>query len=963
MLVLLLPAALAGVTLGVLLGDLAVSAALSLEFAGLATSLVLLAAGRQLCRSRGSVTRALALVPILFVGMAAGTLRESAAALPTEPGTVAALATSRTAQIQISGTLLDDPRPREDRQQVVLEAVSADGRHVRGRLLAWLPRALDVATGDRVAFRAKLEEPHDFDGFAYRAFLARQGIGAIARTFKATVVTHAQAKLAAAAAHLRSILVDGLNTIVPEPEASLGAGILLGVRTSIDPGVSAAFSTAGLTHVVAISGWNIAIVVALVARMLDPLRRRAVGRLLVEPMTAAAVGGYVILVGSSPSVIRAALMAGALMLGRRAGSRAHAASALMLAAVGMLLVAPPVLWDVGFQLSLLATAGLIAFGAGIEQRMQGWPGWLREPVALTTAAQLATLPVVLANFERVSLVAPFANVVVVPLVPLVMLASAIASLVGVAGGVIQLPLISDAVSWFAAGSAWLGLRLMIVAGSAAAALPLAALPIQAPGWLALAWYSALGLFWHRARGRQSQKPPSTELVPLQPAARPSQARAALGAVMRMSSALLGAFSTPLRGFFAITAILVIITLATLPDGRLHLVVLDVGQGDGILVKTPTGRTMLVDAGPDPDRTLRQLGASLPWWQRTVDVMVLTHPHQDHVGGLPDVLRRFRVGWILDGGRSYPNPSYDRFLALTRIEPGSRYILARAGQRLDLDTRTVFEIWYPSTADAKAPLPADDINNASVVGLLRFGRFGALLTGDAEEPVEQLLESRSVPRRIDVLKVGHHGSHSSTSRQFVAALRPSVGLISVGAGNDYGHPAQVTLRTLRAAGVRVLRTDLDGAIEVQTDGVYWTVSTAGRIVGSGPSRSSEVAGPGDARGSGLRIPWRTPGTPTGSIVRWPFPTRRRLAASWTPDTFPRASSATRRGWRASRARRPGGWGRPGSRCTWASSRPPPSSTTSTSWRRGPERASTGLQAPRSWSRWGSANWGHRWRAIQ
>src|SRR5205823_5442138 len=187
--------------------------------------------------------------------------------------------------------------------------------------------------------------------------------------FDATVVNHQQLGLPGAAARLRGALVDGLTTIVPEPEASLGAGILLGVRTSIDPAVSVAFATAGLTHVVAISGWNIAIVWALVARLFDGMRRRAGGGILVEPITALAIGGYVVLVGSSPSVIRAALMAGALMLGRKAGSRAHAASALMLAALAMVLVAPSVLWDVGFQLSLLATAGLIAFGAPIERRL------------------------------------------------------------------------------------------------------------------------------------------------------------------------------------------------------------------------------------------------------------------------------------------------------------------------------------------------------------------------------------------------------------------------------------------------------------------------------------------------------------------------------------------------------------------------------------------------------------------
>ena len=151
--------------------------------------------------------------------------------------------------------------------------------------------------------------------------------------------------------------------------------------------------------------------------------------------------------------------------------------------------------------------------------MHRLPGWLREPVALTLAAQLATLPVILATFERVSLVAPLANVVVVPLVPLVMLASAVAAAVGVVGTTVQLPFLTDAASWFAGGSAWLGLRLMILAGSGAAAVPLAALPVAAPGWLAVIWYPALVLIWRRANRRSPDEPPGLEPVPLAPAGR------------------------------------------------------------------------------------------------------------------------------------------------------------------------------------------------------------------------------------------------------------------------------------------------------------------------------------------------------------------------------------------------------------------------------------------------------------
>ena len=930
--VLLLPALSGGVALGIFLADVGGGGLIPAELMGFGALLITAWLTRAAPKRRTGAPLVWGLSALVVLGVMVGTFRESQAGLSTGPGTVTALAGAKD-ELVIRGTVLDDPRPREDRQQVVLERVEAGGRPVPGRILAWIPRAIELATGDRVLFRARLEEPQDIDGFAYRAFLARQGIGAIARTFDATVVSHQALGLAAGAAHLRGVLVGGLNTIVPEPEASLGAGILLGVRSSIAPDVSAAFATAGLTHVVAISGWNIAIVGTLVARLLDGLRRRVGGRLLVEPLTALVIGGYVVLVGSSPSVIRAALMAGALMVGRQAGSRAHAASALMLAAMAMMLVAPSVLWDVGFQLSLLATAGLIAFGAPIEQRLKGSPGWLREPVALTLAAQLTTMPVILSTFERISLVAPLANVLVVPLVPLVMLASAVAALVGVAGTAIHLPFFTDAASWFAGGSAWLGLRLMILAGSGAASLPLAAVPVTAPGWLAVIWYPALVLAWRRASRRPPDDPSIAELVPLSSTRRQSRFRRAIAELGARLTRLLNMLARPRGVLVVLTATLAAITVATLPDGRLHLTVMDVGQGDGILVVTPAGRSLLVDAGPDPDQTLRQLGAKMPWWRRSIDVIVLTHPHQDHVGGFPEVLRRFRVATILDSGRPYQNPTYDRFLELSRAEPGASYRLARAGQRLDLDQRTTLEIWYPSTADATRPLLGADINNASIVGLLQVGGFTALLTGDAKAPVEELMARRSLVRPIDILKVGHHGSSSGTAPGFVSQLHPTAGLISVGAGNRYGHPAPITIQTLKAAGVQVLRTDLVGAIAVDTDGASWTVSAGGRVVSGGLAR-------GRVRSSALANPSQTPGAPAGSIAPWRYRTPKRRGGSWRRGGCRPASWSIRRASRGSQGRQPVAWKPPGSRSTWASSRPPPCCMTSTSSRLGAAAASMG-----------------------
>ncbi|HUH16555.1 MAG TPA: ComEC/Rec2 family competence protein, partial [Methylomirabilota bacterium] len=546
--------------------------------------------------------------------------------------------------------------------------------------------------------------------------------------------------------------------------------------------------------------------------------------------------------------------------------------------------------------------GLIWFGATIARRLARWPAWIREPVALTLAAQLTTLPVILVNFERLSLVAPVANVMVVPLVPLVMLCSAVAALAGLLDALVHLPAAGDALTWFAGGTAWLLLRLMIMAGEAAASVPHAAVEVSVPPALAVAWLPIVGLASWALRDPASKD---------QERGDEAEAGAALAMARRVFR--------PLPALGVLLAILLTVTFVSRPDGQLHVTVLDVGQGDAILVEAPDGSAMLVDGGPDPELTLRRLGANLPWFARRIEVMVLTHPHQDHVAGLVEVLGRFRVELLLHAGIGFENSAYDRLLADAATSP-TVVVHARAGQSITLDPSTTVEVLYPAAADAAGPLPDGDINNGSVVLRVRHAGFTALLTGDAEAPVESALVARGLLGPVDLLKVGHHGSHSSTTPGFLSATRPSVAVISSGAGNEYGHPAPETLSAL--AGIAVLRTDLHGDVEIASDGASCRIRTN---AGWSAPRPVHAAGG------------------TGRIGAWPFPTDPPPDACWPRPSCPMASSFTPPAGRASPSRPRGWW--PGRRfpSTTRWSRPLHCCTTSTRSRSGAAAASTASSA--------------------
>lgn len=641
--------------------------------------------------------------------------------------------------------------------------------------------AIDV--GDEVLIRGhfRIGRPAGNPGErSERDALRRRGLVGVvgtARVGGVAVLRPGGWSVRGAIAVVRRRVIDAARRALPPPRDGLLLSLLLGIDGYLPPEVYQQFSRAGLLHLMVVSGAQIAIVAGALA---------AVARLarLPVPVTAVLTGlsvaAFAAMVGWAPSIGRAVIMTAVALGGALLGRERDRGATLAAAALGLLAAHPPVLFDIGFQLSFAATWGLL-FIAPALRRQVAWLGpKLAAATAATLGAQLAVAPLLAAHFQTVPAAGIIANLLALPLIGVL-----------VPAGFALMPLL---VAWPATG-AWL-------------------LGLLRPGLDALLWISARfgSLSW------------AAVATPPVPAAGVVVFYAVLGAVVALAA---GSWR-PLRaqgaavGASAILAVTVWYAAAIRPPSLLTVTVLDVGQGDAILVQSPSGRTALIDGGGEvgAERTgwdvgrMRVVPALRRAGVRRLDVVLLSHPHEDHVGGLPAVVENFPVGLVLDPGVPHPAPSYARLLRI--VEAGRiAYRQAREGVSVDLGSGARLSILYPP--DPAPDLDGDAVHARGVVARLTYGQTAFLLTGDAEGPVERYLLDRGAPLASQVLKVGHHGSRTSTTAEFVDRVRPRVAVISSGADNAFGHPHPTTLGVLAAAGSTVLRTDRDGAVRITSDG--------------------------------------------------------------------------------------------------------------------------------------------------
>ncbi len=675
---------------------------------------------------------------------------------------------------------------------------------VRGRArLTVLGQAPEVAYGDEVRGTFRLRRPRRFGNpgaFDYPGYLAVQGIflEGWTRDLVERVPAGRGSTILAAIFHVRALLLRRLDAALPPQQAALLKAMVLGDRSGLSPEMNQAFLNSGTYHILAISGLN----VSLLAGTLFGLFRllRASPRLAATG-AAVLVTLYAALAGASASVIRAAVMAVVYLLAVILDRRGDLLNSLGLSALALLWWNPRFLFDVGFQLTYLATLGILVILPRCEAvlapipRPLRWPG---ESVAITLAATVMTLPILAGAFNRVAPVGILANLPIVPL-------SGLITALGTAACALLLATPAG-LPWLNHANAWLVDLLYAMAGWFAA-WPWSAIRVYTPTPAMLVAYYAICVACLLA------------VSPVRVTARPAEGgegtRPRRGARwIAATGALVGALA------LCVQVSVRLWPLAGPPTVWITLV--DVGQGEALFLELPGGRRMLVDAGGVPGGRF-DIGARvvapflLHEWVGSLDVLVLTHAQADHIGGVPAILREFPVGEVWSGDAPSPSVTFlwvQEYLRHRRIP---HRILSADSPPIRWGEAAI-EILHPPSrrkGDAQsARVERVRPNDASLVLRLGIGSQAALLTGDVEEEGERTLLRHPAALRAQVLKVPHHGSRTASSSAFLAAVRPEVALVSAGYRNRFNHPHPEVVERYQALGVRLFRTDHHGAIGVE-----------------------------------------------------------------------------------------------------------------------------------------------------
>jgi len=767
-------------------------------------------------------TRRISVFPALFPALLAivlllGVLRADAVSEPLP------LTAQGEALIALEGRITDDPEFSGQRVEFTLELTAADLGSgmvpVKNRVLVYADPPNDLVSrrsppyfdyGDVVAITGTLRRPEPIGRFDYPSYLASQRITGIVLAESAAVTGEAGG-WREWPYWLRGQLSESIEDTLPYPQSALGQALLLGKRGNLPPEIVQDFRGTGTSHLLAISGLHVGVVVVMFLAGASWLFGRRGLYFLAVPLVMVWV--YALVSGLPPSVVRAAVMGSVYLVAVGVGRPGSILPALALSAGIMTAVSPEIVQRVSFQLSFAAVGGIALAQVVMPQWSMGvvnqgqawWQPWafhVSRAVALgltvSLAATLATWPLVAVNFHEVALLGIFVTVLALPAMPFIMAGTLLAAVVGL----FSVPL-GQLFGWLV----WAPLSYLIYLVEAAPGWTVQANWVAT--WLLWVWYPVLGALlllltrgrinriWSQIRNKaQSQTVHNqlpTRTIPV-----------AFGAVLMTAAAVALWWQVGSSG-----------------DGNLHVYFFDVGQGDSALIVTPEGRQVLVDGGPDLDNATQALIGAMPARDRSLDLVVMTHLDADHSRGLLQVLDRYQVGAVLSGVDSTSSAMSAQWQAAVERNDAN-VVSVYQGYRLDLGSGVAAEVLNPRSGSSSN----GSGNNEAVVLRLTYGSISFLLTADIEAETEAILASGGIGIQSTVLKAAHHGSKTSSTSGFIRQVDPAAVLVSVGERNSYGHPNPGVMDRLieQSGDENLYRTDRDGDVEFVTDGTKLWVNT-------------------------------------------------------------------------------------------------------------------------------------------
>ncbi|MBN1428674.1 MAG: ComEC/Rec2 family competence protein [Anaerolineae bacterium] len=674
-------------------------------------------------------------------------------------------------QVEVDTLILPDQAPQKARGRVLVETTTIRDYHF----------------GERVKLHGELRTPPVLEDFSYRDVLARKGVYSTMSYTQVDVVADHQAD------PIRHILFDFrarahrmVNRLLPDPQAALLSGILLGIEADISPEVSDDFSMVGATHVIVISGSNLVIIVGLI----QSLTRRVMRERLSAVVTIAGVVFYTLFVGGDPAVTRAAFMVTLGLVGNQLSRQSYGMSSLGFAAWAMTIINPFTLWDVSFQLSFLATLGLILYVDPLQkllensllkvlsaERTKQIVGAISDAFVVTVAAQITTTPIIALYFGRFSLLSLPTNFLIIPAqTPLMVLGG-----LAVIAAFVFFPL-GQVIAW----GSWVFLTWTIEIVRFFADLPYASIEAESISPVSIGAVYALifGLTW----------------LVLRPDEKPADQWRGLRRSISVKA---------LAGFGILVAIVLFAASFQLPDGRLHINFVDVGSGTATLIVTPSGRNILVDAGGSGRRLSTALGDNLPFWCRRIDLVILARPDQTHTGALPSVLDRYQpVSWMTNG---LPPDIEGVQTDWTAAQPGARI---SSGDGVTL-TVLYTQMGPPAEGEPGEPISL----------LITYRDARILLPGELSADGLKDLRSNGYPIDATILYLGQDRGDIAADEAFLTAVGPQVTIVSVKPNKPLPHPDEQMLAFLAEAGSTIYRMDETGTVHVSTDGTQMWIETA------------------------------------------------------------------------------------------------------------------------------------------